>query len=150
MVSLNTARIIFGTRRLETNIGVRAGALRNVRGRLQAAIAGLLHGILRVVPVITGRLYRSFRLRRRGNNLLYLRFTAPYARWPEVRSKRNRFYFRRGLRAGVRQANAIARGSYQFQIARNVSPTPSGGLSATVRYLPSPGAIAPTTRRRTR
>lgn len=67
-------------------------------------MTALLRSILTVVPVRTGRLYRSFRITQERDQIV-LRFKAPYAFWPEVRSRLNSYYFRRGLRAGVRAAN---------------------------------------------
>ena len=60
--------------------------------------------VIRRIPVRTGRLYRSLRVvpNRGGFNIV---LQAPYALWPEVRSKANARYFIRGLTAGIRLAN---------------------------------------------
>ena len=104
----NTAVRVYGTERLDRRL--RQIQLRLVdRARpdqvlLTGAVRILTAQVVRRIPVITGRLYRSLRIvSQRGGFSVVLQ--APYALWPELRSKRNARYFIRGLTAGVQQAN---------------------------------------------
>ena len=111
--STNTALQIYGADRITRRLNALryTPSNRNIlRARLRATlgkcIRALVQAVLRVCPVITGRLYRSFRFKIASDHIS-LTFQAPYAWWVEWRSKRNRKFFDRGIRAGVREANRI-------------------------------------------
>ena len=104
----NTAVNVFGTEVVDARIQRIQRRLGQFRVVLQEALRHLVRELLRRVPVRTGRLYRSFRIRVTRTQVL-LTFEAPYAIYANALSKRNRMYIERGLRAGIRRANATQR-----------------------------------------
>ena len=105
----NTAARIIGSKRIERRTASVTRTHARFSPNFRLAIDRLVREILKRCPVITGRLYRSLRIKISGSEVV-IRFTAPYAAYPEANSKRNAGDFRRGLRAGVTAANKISVG----------------------------------------
>ena len=105
---VNTAINVIGRQSIDRRLTRLNQALDRGPASTARAIRALLEEVLRRVPVITGRLYRSLRLTFSRNRIL-ITFRAPYAYYPHVRSRRNRRYLDRGLRIGIRRANAVLR-----------------------------------------
>ena len=136
-----TAVQVYGARRIErrlTDIQRRISpeAMRGRGDAFRRALRALLRQVLRRVPVITGRLYRSMRVRMVDARTLAVRFTAPYAKYPEERSKKNRRYFARGIDAGLRAARTAGlSGGVRVRFRRHgrVHPYGRGGLVMLIR-----------------
>lgn len=131
----NTAQNVYNAKKLAKSIENRVTRLRQFNLVLRRAMFGLISGISRVVPVRTGKLFRSMRIRTdRSAQRITIRFTTHYARYPEVRSKLNRYFFRRGLRTGIARANR-AQKDFKFGPQRPVVTShPNGHMSAVVTY----------------
>lgn len=112
----NRADAVYGPAKIQERINRLADVSRNPANRavmdrrtlLGRMIRAMMGEILAYVPVITGRLYRSFRVRIHGNGIT-IWFQAPYAIYVEFKSRRNRHWFRRGLTSGIRKANQMSR-----------------------------------------
>lgn len=111
----NRADAVYGPAKIAERVDRLGQASRNPFNRALLDRGTLLGRMLRVmlgevlayVPVITGRLYRSFRMRLHAAGVT-LFFQAPYAIYVEFKSRKNRGYFRRGLQSGIRKANRMA------------------------------------------
>ena len=116
----NRADAVYGPAKIQERINRLGELSRNPANRavldrrttLGQMIRAMMGEILAYVPVDTGRLYRSFRIRIHGNGVI-LWFEAPYAIFVEFKSKRNRHWFRRGLASGIRKANRIGKAAAQ-------------------------------------
>lgn len=105
----NTAVRVLGADAVQA----RVNRARTANRSLLIALRALLRQVARRVPVVTGRLFRSLttRLENLGPGVFAftIRFRAPYALWPEIRSRLNRRYFERGLTAGIAEANRFGK-----------------------------------------
>ena len=110
-----------------------------LRATLGRAIRAIVNDILRTCPVITGRLYRSFRFQVAGDSIR-LTFRAPYAWRVNETSRRNKRYMERGLRRGISKANIIGKQPSQsgvtlvFKRRGPIQRAPNGGIVAVVAY----------------
>ena len=135
----NTAINVLGAKRLErrvANIGRIQGQFATV---LRDAIKAMVREVLRTTPVVSGRLYRSFRIQVQRNTIT-MQFRTPYAARVNATSRRNMRYIERGLARGIRRANAVKRivgdGSVvQFRFRRiSIMRYGYGRMEATVAY----------------
>lgn len=106
----NTAIRVIGTERIDRRLNAIARRQAQYGRILQQAIRALVREVLRRVPYVTGRLYRSFRVNVTANYIT-LSFNTVYANRVNEESRRNARYFQRGLRAGITAANATRRQS---------------------------------------
>lgn len=112
----NRADAVYGPAKIQERINRLGELSRNPANRavldrrttLGQMIRAMFGELLAYVPVDTGRLYRSFRVRIHGQGVI-IWFQAPYAIFVEFKSRRNRHWFRRGLAAGIRKANRIGK-----------------------------------------
>ena len=148
--SFNTALQVYGDKRLAKRIdNVSARQFQktgvNVGSTMAFGARRIITEMLKRVPVVSGRLYRSFRFRIVGN-LLYISYNTPYAHRVEQTSRRNKRYMIRGANAGVRAANAGVR-SISTSLASRGAPAPArfrrvgpvmrkgkGGIEVTFQY----------------
>lgn len=107
MTTPNVEIRVIGTEAIERRIRNVERLSTGAAPALRRAIGTLVRELARRIPVRTGRLYRSLRIVNLPNNRIRIFFTAPYAIYANYRSKRNARYIERGVRAGVRQANAL-------------------------------------------
>ena len=140
----NTAVNVLGVRRVERRLNDIARNQRQFAPVLQQAIRALVKEVLRTTPVVSGRLYRSFRLQVQRSTIT-MQFRTPYANRVEQTSRRNARYFQRGLRRGITRANAVRRvmqdGSVVQYRFRNlgIRPYGYGRLEATISYTGGAG-----------
>lgn len=103
----NTALKVIGSSKLNRRLTDLERRFARQGDFLAHALRIIAAEVLRRTPVRTGKLYRSFRVHPLGSSYVILEFSAPYAFWPEVRSKRNRGFARRGAIAGIKKANSV-------------------------------------------
>ena len=110
---------------------------------LQQGIAALTRELLRTTPVVTGRLYRSFRINVTSSTIV-LSFNTRYAFRVNETSRRNARYVQRGVRRGIAAANRISRATGDGQVVRfrymmqrgGVQRKGRGGIQISVTYRP--------------
>lgn len=135
----NTAINVLGAKRLERRVA-NIGRIQNQFAPvLRDAIKAMVREVLRTTPVVSGRLYRSFRIQVQRNTIT-MQFRTPYAFRVNATSRRNMRYVERGLARGIRRANAVKRtvgdGSVvQFRFRRlGVMRYGYGRIEATISY----------------
>ena len=102
----NTALNVIGDKKIDRRLQDLQRRIRAHGTLFRQAIPMLVREVIKRIPVRTGRLYRSFRIQITDTQLI-MRYTAPYAIYANERSKLNRRYIQRGLRAGIARANAL-------------------------------------------
>lgn len=139
MTTSNVATRVIGTDKVQQSIRRRIRKL-EIPGRvLEDDIRLIVDAVLEVVPYVEGGLFRSFRLSA-AEGVLILRFTAKYANRVHETSRRNAGYFRRGLRTGIRRANANIvtdrdGESFRYRFTnRGIRRANNGGLMVRVAY----------------
>lgn len=106
---LNTAENVIPNRQFRDRMRSLARRVGKSTSELfQLALRRLVEELLRVVPVDTGRLYRSMRFNLTQTHL-QIRFQAPYADYVNQRARLHKHYLQRGVAAGIRAANGTKR-----------------------------------------